>query len=161
MKSKRSIDIVLSEDSTEKFQAVCSFSTSVLSRRNSSSSSSNYLHNKLDWGKCFICGKETKDKLRCSISTRSADAKKSYDDLAGRIKAFESIHMLPVELEIKKLEDGVELGQSLLIHKAKFHKICKLKFNKKALELAQKAAENFEISTEIPNLEKKKRLSGR
>ena len=42
--------------------------------------------------------------------------------------------MLPIPLNIVKLEDGLDLEQSLFKNSAKFHKSCKLKFASAKLE---------------------------
>ena len=55
------------------------------------------------------------------------DPKQLYDELADRIKEFHSIKMLPIPLNIPsnvvKLEDGLDLGQSLFTNSAKFTKV--------------------------------------
>ena len=55
------------------------------------------------------------------------DPKQFYDELADRIKEFHSIKMLPIPLNIPsnvvKLEDGLDLGQSLFTNSAKFTKV--------------------------------------
>ena len=54
------------------------------------------------------------------------DPKQLYDELADRIKEFHSIKMLPIPLNIVKLEDGLDLGQLLFTNSAKFQKNCKV-----------------------------------
>ena len=46
--------------------------------------------------------------------------------------------MLPIPLNIVKLEDGLDLDQSLFTNTAKFHKSCNLKFASAKLEKAHK-----------------------
>ena len=135
MSKKRSINL-LSSPISSKFQAQCSPSSSTPIRRDSgesyrSTSDSNIDNDKTDWTFSFLCQKQTSEKLRCSALSKT-DLKQFYDELADRIKEFHSIKMLPVPLNIPsnvvKLEDGLDLGQSLFTNSAKFHKSCKLKF---------------------------------
>ena len=131
MSKTRSINL-LSSPISSKFQAQCSPSSSKPIRRDSgesyrSTSDSNIDNDETDWTFSFLCQKQTSEKLRCSALSKT-DLKQFYDELADRIKEFHSIKMLPIPSNIVKLEDGLDLGQSLFTNSAKFHKSCKLKF---------------------------------
>ena len=127
MSKKRSINL-LSSPISAKCQAQCSPSSSTPIRRDSgesyrSTSDSNIDNDKTDWPLCFLCQKETSEILQCSTLSKT-DAKQLY--VADRIKEFHSIKMLPIALNIK-LEDGLDLEQSLFTNSAKFYKGRKLK----------------------------------
>ena len=135
MSKKRNINL-LSSPISSKFHAQSSASSSTPIRRDSgesyrSTSDSNIDNDKTDWTLCFLCQKQTSEKLQCPALSKT-DPKQLYDELADRIKEFHSIKMLPIPLNIPsnvvKLEDGLDLGQSLFTNSAKFHKSCKLKF---------------------------------
>ena len=131
MSKKRSINL-LSSPISAKCQAQCSPSSSTPIRRDSgesyrSTSDSNIDNDKTDWTLCFLCQKQTSDILQWSALSKT-DPKQLYDELADRIKEFHSIKMLPIPSNIVKLEDGLDLGQSLFTNSAKFRKIGKLKF---------------------------------
>ena len=116
MSKKRSINL-LSSSISSKFQAQSSPSLSTPMRRDSgesyrSTSDSNIDNDKTDWRLCFLCQKQTSEKLQCSALSKT-DPKQLYDELADRIKEFHSIKILPILLNIVKLEDGLDLGQSL------------------------------------------------
>ena len=87
-----------------------------------------------DWEKCFLCQAEY---LQSSIGARSVDPQQSYNDLAERFIQFKEINMLPIPVNIEKLAEGEELGNSLLKHGGKFHKMCRLKFGKEKLNKAK------------------------
>ena len=114
MSKKRNINLLLSPISST-FQAQCSPSSSTPIRRDSgescrSTSDSNIDNDKTDWTLCFLCQKQTSEKLQCSALSK-ADLKQFYDELADIIKEFYYIKMLPIPLNIVKLEDGLDLGQ--------------------------------------------------
>ena len=96
---------------------------------------------KVDWEKCFICQTETGETLHSSSEAWSNDPAKAYSDLGERILKFESLNLLPVPLNLDELSGGIALGTSLLNHKAKFHKTCKLKFGSEKQEKAIKRHE--------------------
>ena len=115
-----------------------------------STSDSNIDNDNTDWTLCFLCQKQTSEKLRCSALSKT-DPKQFYDELADRIKEFHSIKMLPIPWNIPsnvvKLEDGLDLGQSLFTNSAKFHKSCKLTFASAKLEKAHKKASSNTAET--------------
>ena len=68
------------------------------------------------------------NKLQCSTSKMSNDTLASYNKLAERIQKFHTINMMPISVNIYDIAGDMELGQSLYMNSAKFHKSCKLKF---------------------------------
>ena len=70
---------------------------------------------------CLLYQKQTSEKLQCSTLSKTYP-KQFYHELADRIKEFHSIRILPIPLNILKLEDGLDLGQLLFTNFAKFHK---------------------------------------
>ena len=89
MSKKRSINLHSSPISS-KFQAQCSPSSSPPMRRDSgesyrSTSDSNIDNDKTDWTLCFLCQKQTSEKLQCCALSKT-DSKQFYDELADRIK---------------------------------------------------------------------------
>ena len=69
-----------------------------------------------DWNICFIFEKKTEKRLQSSMDTINADAKTSYEKLAGQIYKFQSPNRLSVNVRIKKLKNGKPLGQSSQCH---------------------------------------------
>ena len=99
---------------------------------------------KVDWEKCFICQTETCETLQSSSEAQLSDPAKAYNDLGERILKFELLNLLPVPLNLDELSGGTALETSLLNHKAKFHKTCKLKFGNEKLNKAIKRHEKQE-----------------
>ena len=76
----------------------------------------------IDWEKCFLCHEDLAESLQ---GARSVDPQQPYNDLAERIIQFKEINMLTMPVNIEKLAEGEELGNSLFKDGAKFHKIRK------------------------------------
>ena len=91
----------------------------------------------IDWEKCFLCQDDLAEYLQSSIGARSFDPQQSYNDLAERIIQFKEINMVPMPVNIEKLVNIEELGNSLFKHGGKFHKMYKLKFGKEKLNKAK------------------------
>ena len=96
---------------------------------------------KVDSEKCFICQTETRETLQ---SSSEALILPKLSDLGERILKFESLNLLPVLLNFNESSGGTALGTSLLNHKAKFDKTCKLKFGNQKLEKTIKRHEKQE-----------------
>ena len=128
---------------------VCSYSAKVAAQISATTNVPVHQLNReeleVDWEKCFICQTEMRETLPSSSEARSSDPAKAYSDLGERILKFESLNLLPVPLNFNELSGGTVLGTSLLNHKAKFHKTCKLKFGNEKLEKAIKRRKTREI----------------
>lgn len=97
---------------------------------------------KIDWTRCFICQKDEAEHLQATSDAKTGDKERPYRELAKRIIKFKSIDLLPVSLDIQKLEQGeLSLEDALIRHRAKFHKSCKNKFGADKLERAIKKYE--------------------
>ena len=85
----------------------------------------------IDWDICFICQTKSKDNLQSPAANALTNVtpKESYHRLASSIKTLHSIDELPFQMNIKTLECGRDLGESLHKNKAKYHKYCKKKFD--------------------------------
>ena len=102
---------------------------------------------KINWSLCFICQKDSDEKLQSSVNITTGDPKQVYFELARRIMIFRSHDVMPIEIDFPSLEDGCELGQSLYDHSAKHHKSCKLMFNSTKLNRALKLTKSQNYST--------------
>ena len=105
---------------------------------------------KINWSLCFICQKNTDEKLQSSINITTGDPKQVYFELAQRIMTFKSHDVMPIEIDFPSLEDGCELGKSLYDHSAKHHKSCKLRFNSTKLNRVLKRTISQNDSSATP-----------
>ena len=69
-----------------------------------------------------MCQKDSAENLRCPLNSKIGNVLESYTSLAERIQKFKYFKELPAQMNLESLEDGAELGQSLLKHDAKHHK---------------------------------------
>ena len=86
----------------------------------------------IDWSKCFICQKNTKEQLLCSFNSKNqeqAHIYNLYNEVAQRINEFKNEHVMPVEMNLDILSVGGDLGPSLYNNRASHHKSCKLLFS--------------------------------
>ena len=90
----------------------------------------------MNWERCIICQKETREPLRCPLNSSSGtidDNKQVYTVLLKNIEEFRSINWCPAEL-INFEEMTVE---NLVDQRASWHKSCHLKFSTSKLETAK------------------------
>ena len=59
--------------------------------------------------KCFICEKNSNEKLQCSMDVITANAEQLYNNLADSIFKLQEIVKLPVNVWVDKLECGETL----------------------------------------------------
>ena len=53
-----------------------------------------------------------------------------YMSLAENLNQFKDLGIVPMDLDVEKLNQGIGIQKTLMIHSAKWHKTCSLKFNK-------------------------------
>ena len=92
-----------------------------------------------DWTRCILCQEVTSESLQCPAADTRLCAKGSgYLTLSQNILRFHNLHALPMPIDIRRLDDGCGIEQSLQKHKAKWHKLCSIKFNTTKLQRAEK-----------------------
>ena len=92
----------------------------------------------IDWNLCVFCEKDTSEKLQCPTEFTERFRGDGYATIAENLKSFNDLGCLPVNIKLTRLDDGDGIQQALLQRKAKFHKSCRLKFNKNELQRASK-----------------------
>ena len=110
MSKRRKIDIVSSP--SEKDQA-CTSALSVTPHRRGRGNVSEE-DRIVDWTLCCFCQEQTNEKLQCSTAATSSDPQSAYRELADRIKAFQSIEMMPMPVNVNVLECDMDLSQSCM-----------------------------------------------
>ena len=93
----------------------------------------------IDWNKCFICQEDSAENLRCRLNSKVGNAQESYASFVERTRKFKCFKELLAHMNLESLEDGAELGQSLLKHSAKDHKKCYEIFSNAKLERMEKS----------------------
>ena len=92
----------------------------------------------MDWCRCIICQKITKEDLQCPANSKRKDAGAGYTSFANNLKEFQNLGVEPVALDAKLLDEGNGIEQTFLDKKASWHKSCRDLFSNTKLERAKK-----------------------
>ena len=96
----------------------------------------------IEWTKCFICQKETSEKLQCPLNSPlpkvAENAKKTYATIAENLQAFKDAGKLPGTVKLDSLQEGGPLKDELYRKEGKYHKSCRLKYATSKLPVTQK-----------------------
>ena len=87
----------------------------------------------LDWDLCALCQQDTKEPLQCPAEDNRKAAGDGYITLSNNLTRFEKCGYTPCPIELTKLNEGEGIETCLKRNKAKWHKSCNLKCNKKAV----------------------------
>jgi len=97
------------------------------------------VENLMDWDKCVICQKHTKDDLQCPANSKRNDGDAGYASFSNNVLEFKSIDAIPLTgLNIALLDEGQGIEETLRQRKAVWHKKCRDIFNNTKLERAKK-----------------------
>ena len=92
----------------------------------------------IDWSKCILCQKQTREPLQCPANSRRQDVGAGYQFLAIILPEFDKIG-LPPGLVISRIDEGDGLQAALQRNQAKYHKSCRNNFSRR--ELTRKSVE--------------------
>ena len=96
------------------------------------------------WTKCFLCQIDNDEQL--------VNLKCVYETL------FHSLNVLPMPLNLKRLDDGSGLETTLKDNHAKDHNSCRLFFNNSKLSRIRQKCESSKRKTSLEFLEESSRL---
>lgn len=89
----------------------------------------------VNWDICILCQNENDEPLlqpsKCVTDTNA------YSYIANNLIEFEKLGSVPVNVSLKKINDGSGVAQTLAKHNAKWHKFCYMKVNTCKLERAK------------------------
>ena len=89
----------------------------------------------MDWKRCIICQKLTRESLQCPANSKRKDPGAGYISFIRNAKEFTNLG-ITVTSHLDVLSQGIE--QILIDNKASWHKSCKDYFNTTKLERAKK-----------------------
>ena len=92
----------------------------------------------IDWNKCVLCQKDTTESLSCPADSTRSTKGTGYKTTAENLLAFDKLGCLPRSINLSRLDEGEGVEASFQHHKAKWHDMCRLKFNKTKLQRAEK-----------------------
>ena len=78
------------------------------------------------------------EHLQCPASSKRNDSGVGYRSFANNIKEFNSLGMLPMDINIDLFDEGTGIEQTLVNHKALWHKYCRDRFSNTKLNRAKK-----------------------
>ena len=91
-----------------------------------------------DWSLCFICQEMTQESLTCPSQNTRQDKGSSYSILAGHLRRFNDLGLLPKSFLFSRLDEGSGVQAALIANNAQYHKTCSLRYNKTKLDRAEK-----------------------
>ena len=94
----------------------------------------------IDWDRCIICQKITKETLKCPLQSpgTSRDKTKAYETFLDNVTQFRELNLLPTEVFFERNETA----ENFAAHSASWHKSCHLKYNNTKLIKAKKKRES-------------------
>ncbi|VDI78446.1 Hypothetical predicted protein [Mytilus galloprovincialis] len=84
-----------------------------------------------DWTKWCLCQEVPTDLLKSSDE--------GYTMLGKNIPLFHELNAIPIPLDIRRLNHGEGIESTMKKENAKYHNLCRIKFNNTKLERAQKS----------------------
>ncbi|KAG0730358.1 hypothetical protein GWK47_028416 [Chionoecetes opilio] len=91
-----------------------------------------------DWSLCFICQETTPESLTSPSQNTRQDKGSSYSILAGHLRRFNELGLLPISFLLSRLDEGSGVEASLGANNARYYKTCRLRYNKTKLDRAEK-----------------------
>ena len=84
----------------------------------------------INWELCVLCRTETDETLQFPARSSKLPIGSGYMSVAENLNQFKDLGIVPMDLDVEKLDEGIGIQETLMIHSAKRHKTCGLKFNK-------------------------------
>ena len=95
-----------------------------------------------NWKLCCLCQKDV-----CPSNSRACT--NGYQSLAINLLEFQKVNSIPMNDDLARLDDGEGISETLVQHKALYHKSCYLKFANDKLKRAQKRAPDSPLQSSL------------
>jgi hypothetical protein len=76
----------------------------------------------VDWNQCILCQESSSEKVICPTTA-------GYTSLVENLNAFAEHNALPPSISIERLDDGSGLLSTFITRGAKYHKLCRNKYD--------------------------------
>ena len=95
-----------------------------------------------DWDRCVLCQMVTSEKLVDPLKSTKpqTDGSSGYQTIAENLKMFKELDNMSMNIRPERLDDGYGIEETLIAHKAKWHKTCYSKTDSQKLNPIQKKA---------------------
>jgi hypothetical protein len=90
-----------------------------------------------DWLKWFLCQVD-KDEVLKYPQNPTESLKSGHKTLSNNIPVFFQINEMPMPIDVRRIDDGDGIDNTLINHHAKYDEACRLMFNNTKLQRAQK-----------------------
>ena len=87
-----------------------------------------------NWDICVLCQVVTDESLQCPHRSTKQSIGSGYASLAEDLLRFQTLQHMPMDINLERLDDGDGIESTLKVHRAQWHKKCRLRFNKKAFD---------------------------
>ncbi len=91
-----------------------------------------------DWSLCFICQETMSESLTSPSQNTRQDKGAGYSILAGHLRRFNELGLLPNSFLLSRLDEGSGVEAALSANNARYHKTCRLRYNKTKLDRAER-----------------------
>ena len=81
---------------------------------------------------CVLCQDEDAEPLQCPARSTKASIGSGYSSLTNHIMQLQQLGSKPIDISIKRLDDGDGIEATFTTHVARWHKSCRLKFNQQS-----------------------------
>ena len=90
-----------------------------------------------DWKKCIFCQTDMKENLQCPAKYKNSNLGTNFETLECQLREFEKFRLMPMRLQLARLDDGTGIKNTLMKNNAVWHKLCRLQFNETKLSHAK------------------------
>ena len=76
----------------------------------------------INWELCVFCQTETDEtSLQCPAKSSKLPVGSGYMSLAENLNQFKDLGIVPMDLDEEKLDEGIGIQETLIIHSTKWH----------------------------------------
>ena len=83
-----------------------------------------------NWQLCVICQEDREEQLASPMQSKRNDLGSGYTSLAKNLVEFSQLGLLPLSMQLDRLDEGCGIKTAMSTHNAQYHESCRLKFNK-------------------------------
>ena len=101
-----------------------------------------------DWSLYAIYQEMMQESLTSPSQNTCQDKGSSYSILAGHLSRFNELGLLPRSFLLRRLDEGSGVEAALSANNARYHKTCRLRYNKTKLDRSEKRHLKIAADTE-------------
>ena len=90
------------------------------------------------WKLCIICQEDKSESLTSPSKSKRKYSVSAFSSFAADLSRFSELGQLPGTLQLERLNEGCGIEAATVTNNALYHQACKLKYNIKKLQIAEK-----------------------